>query len=219
MSTRPALRLDWCSYQAAKYAVEHWHYSKRMPRSKLACLGIWENGQFIGAILFGVGASNNLHKPYGVRATECCELVRVALTHHHTPTSRCLAVAVRLLRRAMPGLRLVVSFADQNYGHVGILYQAAGWFYAGEAVADRVVQGTDGRWRHPRAHRLRYRTETGYVRQKTLPKHRYLWPLDATMRQQIAPLAQPYPTKRAISIEDAPSVQEGEGSATLTMAL
>lgn len=25
---KPVLRLDWCSYRAAKYAVEHWHYSR-----------------------------------------------------------------------------------------------------------------------------------------------------------------------------------------------
>ena len=28
------LKLDWCSYQAAKWAVEHWHYSKTMPVAK-----------------------------------------------------------------------------------------------------------------------------------------------------------------------------------------
>lgn len=27
-SPKPELRLDWCSYQAAKYAVEYWHYSQ-----------------------------------------------------------------------------------------------------------------------------------------------------------------------------------------------
>jgi hypothetical protein len=27
MSSKPVLKLDWCSHAAAKYAVEHWHYS------------------------------------------------------------------------------------------------------------------------------------------------------------------------------------------------
>ena len=48
MSDKVDLRLDWCSYEAAKYAVEHWHYSKRMPKSKLAKIGVWEDGEFIG---------------------------------------------------------------------------------------------------------------------------------------------------------------------------
>ncbi len=55
---------------------------------------------------------------------------------------------------------------------------------------------------------------------KRLPlgKYRYLYPLDAAMRAQILPLAQPYP-KRATSIQDAPAVQTGEGGATPTVAL
>ena len=30
------LRLDWVGHDAAKFAVEHWHYSHAMPKSKLA---------------------------------------------------------------------------------------------------------------------------------------------------------------------------------------
>ena len=41
------LHLDWCSHKAAKYAVEHWHYSKRMPKSKLVKIGVWENNVFV----------------------------------------------------------------------------------------------------------------------------------------------------------------------------
>ena len=53
--SKPQLKLDWCSHEAAKYAVEHWHYSGRIPPSKLAKVGVWEDGQFIGAIVYGVG--------------------------------------------------------------------------------------------------------------------------------------------------------------------
>jgi len=43
------LKLDWCSYQAAKYAVENWHYSKCMPVGKLVKIGVWEDKKYIGA--------------------------------------------------------------------------------------------------------------------------------------------------------------------------
>jgi hypothetical protein len=59
------LYLDWCSHEAAKFAVEHWHYSKVIPKSKLAKIGVWEDGTFIGAIIFGVGATADLVKAYG----------------------------------------------------------------------------------------------------------------------------------------------------------
>ena len=59
------LVVDFCDYKAAKYAVEHWHYSKRMPKSKLNHIGVWENDCYIGVVLFGVGATSDgvhIHK-------------------------------------------------------------------------------------------------------------------------------------------------------------
>ena len=52
-----------------------------------------------------------------------------------------------------------------------------------------------------------------------LGKHKYLYPLDAAMRAQIAPLAQPYPKRATSIVADVPPDQGGEGSATLTVAL
>ena len=45
--SKPVLKLDWCSHEAATFAVMHWHYSKAMPKSKLAKVGVWEDGKFI----------------------------------------------------------------------------------------------------------------------------------------------------------------------------
>jgi len=50
MSDKVDLRLDWCSHAAAKYAVEHWHYSKTMPVSKRVNIGVWEGEKFIGRL-------------------------------------------------------------------------------------------------------------------------------------------------------------------------
>lgn len=63
--SKPTLKLDWCSHEAAKYAVEHWHYSKCMPKSKLAKVGVWEDDRFIGVVMFGVGATKDIVAPYG----------------------------------------------------------------------------------------------------------------------------------------------------------
>ena len=38
-----------------------------------------------------------------------------------------MAIAVRLLRRQSPGLRLIVSYADPEHAHVGVLYQSMNW--------------------------------------------------------------------------------------------
>lgn len=196
--SKPTLKLDWCSHQAAKYAVENWHYSRRMPKSKLAKMGVWENETFIGCVIFGVGATSDLVKAYGLRAEQGCELVRVALCRHQTPVTRILAIALKILQKTFTGLRLVVSFADPEQGHHGGIYQGNGWLFAGTSQASDEYLYKGKRWQG-RSFRNKYKgmekhPEVQIV--KGSSKYRYLMPLDADMRKQIEPLRKPYP-KRA----------------------
>lgn len=223
-SHRPELRLDWCSHAAAKYAVEKWHYSRRMPIGPMVKVGAWEDGQFIGCVLFARGNTPTLGSRYGLKMTEVAELVRVALTVHRSAVSRIVAVALRFLRQANPGLRLVVSFADPGQGHHGGIYQAGGWAYCGDSTAEFQFLH-DGRWKHRREI-----TSGAFGRARKIPdysdlpkrltfgKHRYLMPLDDAMRKQIAPLARPYP-KRAKHPSDAAGDQPEEGGAAPTRTL
>src|SRR5206468_8960196 len=97
-SHKPTLRIDWCSYDAAKYAVRHWHYSRSLPCSKTAKIGVWEDSAFIGAVVFAWGANKRLAGEYGLKMTECAELCRVALTTHRTPVSKIVSIAVKTLK-------------------------------------------------------------------------------------------------------------------------
>ena len=115
---------------------------------------MWEDGAFVGTVVFGSGATPMLHRPFSMAPEAVCELVRVALGKHQTPVSRVLAIATKMLRRAMPGLRLVVSFADSAQGHHGGIYQAAGWVYLGAAPQHAYVVG--GQVVHPRTLYSRY---------------------------------------------------------------
>jgi len=221
MRSTPDLRLDWCSHEAASYAVTHWHYSRTMPKSKLAKIGAWEQGVFIGALIFGVGATPELCKPYRLKSTEVCELVRIALNKHLTPVSRMVSIALTVLHKAMPGLRVVVSFADTAHGHHGGIYQAGGWFYLGESVG-RYIK-TFGRVEHPRTLGLRYGRggqSIPWLRSHVDPraeqivaavKYRYVMPLDAEMRAKLLRLAQPYPKRgrRRATAATLPSVEGG----------
>lgn len=87
------LRLDWCSHAAAKYAVEHWHYSRSLPGADMVKVGVWENDRFVGCVVFSRGATPNISKPFGLGKLQVCELTRVALDCHETPVSRIIAVA------------------------------------------------------------------------------------------------------------------------------
>ena len=122
-----SLKLGFCDAKACQFAVDHWHYSRSLPPPPRVNFGVWEDGEFKGAVIFARGASSNLLKPYGLKITEKAELVRIALKSHDAQVRRILAIAIRLLRKQCPGLRLLVSFADPAEGHVGGIYQASNW--------------------------------------------------------------------------------------------
>jgi len=228
---RDGLHLDFCSHDAARHAVMRWHYSRTMPTAKLVRIGVWEEKKFSGAIIYGIGANRHLARPYGLEATEVCELVRVALAPgREHPTSKCVALSLKLLKRQSPGLRLVVSFADLGQGHVGTVYQAGGWLFLGQSdqshfkVRGRVVHPRTLYDRHGRGGQslawLRAHVDPKAERVPMAPKLRYVMPLDKAMRRQLVPQALPYPKNAAeVTRSDTPGAQPGEGGATPTRPL
>lgn len=189
------LKLDWCSHAAAKYAVEHWHYSGCMPAGRNVYIGVWEDDRFIGTVLFGLGSGNSTNgKAYGLASShDMAELTRVALTAHKVPVSKIVSIAMKMLKKQSPGLRLLISMADPAHGHAGGIYQAMNWFYTGVTKPD-VMYFSRGEWVHHRTATARGSAK-GLPSKKLPPKHRYLYPLDDDMRRQIEPLRQPYPKR------------------------
>jgi hypothetical protein len=198
------LRLDFCSHDAATFAVRSWHYSHAMPASRRVCIGAREDGRFVGAIVFSRGAARHIGRPFGLRQSEVCELTRAALRDHITPTSRIVAIAVRMLRRHSPGLKLIVSYADPRHDHVGVLYQAMNWLYLGPTNRESLLR-VHGRLLHPRTagsrygHRgidwLRAHVDARAERIVTEPKHKYVFPFDSDVRAHLQPLVRPYPMR------------------------
>lgn len=205
-TSKPVLKIDWATYEAAKFCCENWHYSKVLPVGKLVKVGAWENAKFIGVVLFGRGANHNMSKPYGLGQDQCVELVRIALNKHITPVSKIMMLAIKFLVKSNPGIRLVVSYADLDVGHHGGIYQATNWIYEG-IFNSGARQGflIHGRVRHNKSiHNMGVKQNIDSVRRHIDPlaqevftkgKHKYLMPLDAAMREQIAPLAKPYPKR------------------------
>jgi hypothetical protein len=188
-----------CSHDAAKYAVLNWHYSKTLPVGKSYKCGVWEDGNFVGAVLYGWGANHNLSKPYGLDMTECVELVRVAMRAHTSFVSQVVAQSLRLLKRDNPLLRLVVSFADPYQKHHGGIYQAGNWIYAGSS-GSKTEWMLNGKMLNRRAYTgenfgsPKMKLPDGSVPIEVPGKHRYLYPLDRAMRRQVQRLALPYPS-------------------------
>lgn len=201
MRVKHELKIDWATHEAAKFACEKWHYSKCLPVGKLVKIGAWEDGKYIGCVIFGRGANNNMLKPFGLEQNDGCELVRVALKKHSSPVSKIMALAIKFLKKSQPDLKLIVSYADPEEGHHGGIYQACNWIYTGlSSKAIKVFY--NGKWSHKKT------VDDAGVNQTFLPKkivegkHRYLMPLDAEMRDKVAKLAKPYPKRMKQAIVD-----------------
>jgi hypothetical protein len=215
-----------CNHAAALFAVTRWHYSRTLPVGKLVKFGVWEAERFVGVVLFAWGANKDLGTPYGLTITECCELVRVALSKHKTPVSRIVAIALRLLKKSNPGLQLVVSFADPVENHHGGIYQAGNWIYTGTTAPSFEYRLNEVRLnkRAYTGHNYgspRLSLPEGAVKVSVPGKHRYLYPLNAKLCLNAERLRKPYPTnERARSTDSgATGDQPGGGGAMPTRAL
>lgn len=216
------LKVDWATNEAAAHACTKWHYTRSLPVGKTVKVGAWEAGRFIGVVLFAWGMNKDLGSPYGLALTECCELVRVALTDHKVQTSRVLSLALKFLKQSSPKIRLVVSFADPVQGHHGGIYQATNWIYSGQSAANYEYRLNGARlnkrgFTGPNFGKARMVIPAGAVRVALPGKHRYLYPLDEDIRSKVVLLSRPYPKRGG---PDGPSgVHPEEGGLTPTPPL
>ncbi len=194
IAVKPQLKIDWATHEAAKFACENWHYSRCLPAGKLVKVGAWEDGKFIGVILFGRGANMNMVKGYGLTQDQGCELVRIALKAHKAPVSKIAAMAMRFLKKQSPDLRLIVSYADPEQGHHGGIYQAGNWIYRGLS-ASAIKVWYNNKWSHKKTVDDAGVDQSNLKKKKVAGKHTYLMPLDEEMRERILPLAKPYPKR------------------------
>lgn len=190
-----------CEHKAARYAVEHWHYSKTMPVGRLVTLGVWEDDVFVGAVIYGRGANVALGSFLNLNQSECCELVRVALkSGHKSKTSKVLAISLKVFQRINEGIKAVVSFADPEQKHRGCIYQATNWHFVG-------LSGTttqyflNGRWVHSReaqggafggASRYSKDQINNALKRETLPKIKYVYCFDPDLKVKVEAMSKPY---------------------------
>jgi len=162
-----------------KWEIEPWllfkHYAKRMPSISYA-FGLYENKCLIGVCCFGLGGNtgNNMIGGYNT-----LELQRLCVNDDAPKNSSSFLVGNAL--KMLPSPMIIVSYADQNVGHVGYIYQATNWIYTGLSGTDHEFL-KDGRTYHRKGLFDRYGTgsvsfleKKGFVPIKQEPKHRYFY--------------------------------------------
>lgn len=217
-----SFKVAYATHKQARMACSLWHYSKTVPTPPLVKFGVWEEGKFIGVVLFSRGASGNLGTRYGLKKSEVAELTRVALTKHKTEVTKIISVCIKMLKRMNPGLKKIISFADPEQGHTGQIYKAGNWTQDGVTAQSVEYYDKSGRKWHSRqvsekGYNIQYgekrlcKKPSQLTKKKLKGKHRFFYDLDrrATSKDNVA-LTSPGQRGRCNSDRGAPEMVESK---------
>lgn len=225
------MRLEIASHKAIKYACMNFHYAKAVPVNVIGFNVFNNKKEWCGCILYGSGANNNMPKPYGLVAGEVVELVRMALNGKQESTSKAMAISLKLLPKLLPLCKLVVSYADIDQNHIGVIYQATNWYFTGETNINMrtgfVINGkkTHNKTVHSKGITQSLEDVRKYLDPNAEPyitkgKRKYIYPLDKTLIPLCKTLSKPYP-KQAVEVHKLNSSHSSEkvGGANPTQPL
>jgi len=138
--------------------IETHHYSHNI-NGCIAdyCFGLYRNSELIGAMFYGRLAMRNQYKKYTDKESDIVELRRLVCVDD-TPKnteSYFIGWTLRWLSKNTE-LKKVVSYADSNYGHSGIIYKASNFKYLGLSSKGRVIIFQDKKY-HDKAIRTKYK--------------------------------------------------------------
>lgn len=125
------MRLEKASHKAIVYACMNFHYAKSVPVNVTGFSVFNDENEWCGVVLFGTGATPNIGSQYNLKQGQIIELVRMALNGKHGDTSKTLSLSLKLIKKSLPLVKMIVSYADIDQNHFGIIYQASNWFYVG----------------------------------------------------------------------------------------
>ncbi|MGQ9498206.1 MAG: XF1762 family protein [Desulfotomaculales bacterium] len=125
-------------YGVARRFVETHHYLRYAPFGAKISLGVYYREHLVGVMMFTHPCARFEDQEHTLELSrmvllDCCP---------RNSESRSLGLAARWVKRNMPQIRRMVTYADPAQGHRGTIYRAAGWRFLGN---------TEGRpWSHSR---------------------------------------------------------------------
>lgn len=172
------LVVDIGKREAANIVVEK-HYLHRKPPISFA-FGLIDNTNIVGVLTFGVPPSRHLQKSVCPSSPDnVVELNRLWVCDSMPKNTESWFISRAL--KAMPPF-LICSYADSSFNHVGYVYRASNWFYAGYTDMERKTPRYD--YCVPGKHsRDAFRGKTGYVKVRRKPKYKY-WTVTGDKRQR-----------------------------------
>lgn len=201
------MRVSIATPKAIRYACMKFHYAKAVPTMKYSFNVFNDKDEWCGVIIYSSGANSMIASPFGLYQGEVLELVRVALNGKQEATSQALAMTLRELHKIAPHIKLIVSYADLDQNHAGIIYQATNWIYLGscnEGSSPATI--INGKRMHNRSVGRKYGTSSfEWIKQHvdknaerfiSKGKHKYIFVFDKKLRKKWMKQNKPYPKNK-----------------------
>ena len=138
--------------------IEHYHYSHSCNGIQgLECFALFAPGNFgiprmVGAMMYAIPSMPNTAKAYNpIHPDKCVELRRLVCLDEAPKNSESFFISqtIKWLKQNTD-YEVIVSFADQHYGHSGVIYRASNFEFQGETSPGRVLM-VDGKEYHSRS--------------------------------------------------------------------
>tara|TARA_R100001440_G_C2520794_1_gene118850 strand:+ start:1045 stop:1623 length:579 start_codon:yes stop_codon:yes gene_type:complete len=188
--------LKKASAKAVEYSCKNFHYAKTRPIVQIAYSVFNDNLEWCGCITFGGGASSFFGVKYNLKQGEYLELSRMALNGKQESTSKAMSIAIKLLKKHKPLVKLLISYADKAQNHYGIIYQACNWYFVDESESSGIEVFWKNKWRHSRISSKISKKEWAEIpKRKKKGKRKYLYPLTKNFRKYCELNKKEYPKK------------------------
>ena len=133
--------------------IHRWHYSHDTNGiQQKQCFALYNDGKIIGAIIYAIPSMPNTAKKYNPDNPDRCWELRRLCCIDDTPTnteSYFIGQTLRWLRQNTD-TEVIVSYADLEQGHEGVIYKASNFYYLGQSGGGQVLM-VDGKKYHARS--------------------------------------------------------------------
>ena len=176
-----------CNRNEIKEFIETYHYSKNINGiSSPYCFKLLDNGDMIGAMVYGYIAMQGVWKKYAEKETDLIELRRLCCIDD-TPKNTESYFIGYTLRWLIDNtsIKKVISYADETYNHKGVIYKASNFKHLGMTSKGKVIVYKNKlyhdktiRTKKPYAERIKTALDNGTAHYRdTLGKHIYMYEL------------------------------------------
>ena len=149
-----------CERKEIRDFIEKWHYSHNI-NGLLSqyCFKLMDGDAMVGAMIYGGLGMANCWKKYAENKEDIIELRRLCCIDD-TPKNTESYFIGKTLKWLLKNtsIKKVISYADNTYGHRGVIYQASNFNHLGKTAKGRVIMWNGKRY-HDKTIRTKYKGE------------------------------------------------------------